>query len=612
MTEDMNNKPRRYDLEDTQELDDISAQAPEAGSAQPSNTPSAQPSSAQTDTPSAQPNNTQTIAQNQRPSIDYGAPGQHIYYPQPQYNGGQHTQYNNYAAQNPQYHSNPHPPAANPTPQQNSYYMNQAAPQPQPAEFANRNFYGATNYYQGQQPPRPPQPPYTAPLGQAAPFNPYSANAAAPATAAYGNIPNTAKEKKFPMGIAIFLTSAALVLVICIVLTVVVSLNAQADRSNNGDSGFSFELPTSPDDGYGGYDGYGYYDSFDQTEEDQDVLDDSDVLDTTDENGPQLELKSQPRDIFTNEAYTAKNSYDKAKESVVGIIAYNDRECTEIGSQGTGIIISEDGYIITNSHVIDDSRTRYKVRVTIDNEEYDAQVTGFDSRTDLAVLKIDKTGLNPAEFANSDELQVGQSVVAIGNPGGMSFSNSITQGIVSALDRDVDHGSATYIQTDAAINPGNSGGPLLNMDGQVVGITTVKIVNTSYEGMGFAIPSQQAASVIDSIIKYGYVEGRVRIGITGTEITSDYASYYDLPMGIYVASIDEDGPLADTELEVGDIITKIDDVEITNFSTMYKELDKHKPGDTVTLTCEYPLDEGGTEYEEYTIDVVLQSDEASK
>lgn len=592
MTEDMNNKPRRYDLEDTQELDDISAQAPEADSAQPSNTPSAQPSSAQTDTPSAQPNNTQTVAQNQRPSIDYGAPGQHIYYPQPQYNGGQHT--HNYAAQNPQYHSNPHPPAPN---------INQTAPQSQPAEFANRNFYGATNYYQGQQPP------YTASSGQAAPFNPYSANAAAPATAAYGNIPNTAKEKKFPMGIAIFLTSAALVLVICIVLTVVVSLNAQADRSNNGDSGFSFELPTSPDDGYGGY---GYYDSFDQTEEDQDVLDDSDVLDTTDENGPQLELKSQPRDIFTNEAYTAKNSYDKAKESVVGIIAYNDRECTEIGSQGTGIIISEDGYIITNSHVIDDSRTRYKVRVTIDNEEYDAQVTGFDSRTDLAVLKIDKTGLNPAEFANSDELQVGQSVVAIGNPGGMSFSNSITQGIVSALDRDVDHGSATYIQTDAAINPGNSGGPLLNMDGQVVGITTVKIVNTSYEGMGFAIPSQQAASVIDSIIKYGYVEGRVRIGITGTEITSDYASYYDLPMGIYVASIDEDGPLADTELEVGDIITKIDDVEITNFSTMYKELDKHKPGDTVTLTCEYPLDEGGTEYEEYTIDVVLQSDEASK
>lgn len=502
---------------------------------------------------------------------------------------------------------------------QNAAQAASPTPPPQTAGYTQGNYpYGGTatgGYYSPayQSQPNTPQAPYSSNSGQfpSAPINPYSAqHPSQTAQPPFDASAKTPKSKRLTAGIIIFLAAAVAVLAVCVGLTAAVSLNSQSS-SRDSNNGYSIFSPTSPDN-YDNYDNYGYYDSYDQSQEEQDVLDDSDVVDTTDENGPQIELKSQPDNIFTSEAYTAKNAYDKAKESVVGIVAYNDKECTEIASQGTGIIISENGYIITNSHVIDDSRTRYKVEVIIDDAEYDAQVTGFDSRTDIAVLKIDETGLTPAEFADSDELQVGQSVVAIGNPGGVSFSNSITQGIVSALDRDVDHGSATYIQTDAAINPGNSGGPLLNMDGQVVGITTVKIVNTSYEGMGFAIPSKQAASVVDSIIKYGYVEGRVRIGVTGTEITSYYSSYYDMPMGIYVNSIDEDGPLADTDLEVGDIITKIDDVEITSFSTLYKELDKHSPGDVVTLTCKYAVDEYGTQYEEFTIEVTLQEDVSSK
>ena len=582
--------------------------------------------SAQSD--SSQPEGTgfsaqESHSQGQRPSIDYDYPAHRSFYTHSP------AQYAEYAAQNPQHHgyaagfqpqsAGQTPPAGAPSgastnmPNGAQGYRQSPPSQQASGEYTQGGYgaypYGAapgSYYYQSRQnaAPHSPyvngQPPHAAvnPYFPAIPQPPYGAQA---------------KEKKsgnLTAGVIIFLAAAAVVLALCVGLTVALSLNSQSGYQNDGD----YSIFSAPDNGdYDYYDYYDDYDSFNQIEEEaQDVLDESDVLDTTDENGPQIELEAQPDDIFTNEAYTAKNAYDKARQSVVGIVAYNDLECSEIASQGTGIVISENGYIVTNSHVIDDSRTRYMVRVIIDNTEYDAQVTGFDSRTDIAVLKIDETGLTPAEFADSDELEVGQSVVAIGNPGGVSFSNSITQGIVSALDRDVDHGSATYIQTDAAINPGNSGGPLLNMDGQVVGITTVKIVTTGYEGMGFAIPSKQAQSVIDSIIRHGYVEGRVRIGVTGTEITSYYSSYYDMPMGIYVASIDEDGPLADTELEVGDIITKINEVEITSFSSLYKELDKYRPGDVVTLTCKYPVDENGTQYEEYTIDVTLQEDASSK
>lgn len=394
-------------------------------------------------------------------------------------------------------------------------------------------------------------------------------------------------KKKTPVGLIIFLVTAAVIFLICGMFAI-------------------YTVSQNTKDVFGGNSVFDRHQT-EQGDDSSDIFDDGDLIDTTNDNAEGLKLEKQPKDIFTSEKYTAKNAYDKAKESVVGIVAYSDKEKTQIASQGTGIVISGDGYIVTNSHVIGDSKKKYKVAVIVGGDEINAQVTGYDTRTDIAVLKIEKTGLAPARFADSDEIQVGQEVVAIGNPGGIEFSNSITQGIVSALDRDVSHGNVSYIQTDAAINPGNSGGPLLNMSGQVIGITTVKIVNTSYEGMGFAIPSQQAANVINNIIRKGYVEGRVRLGITGNEINPAYSSYYDMPAGVYVVSVDENGPLADKDIQEGDIITKLNDVEITSFSVLYKELDKYTAGDTVTLT--YERQSGiRDEYKEETLTVTLQAD----
>lgn len=414
---------------------------------------------------------------------------------------------------------------------------------------------------------------------------------------------NNRVNNKFPVGLVVFLLSAvlAVVLCVCIILTVffsnISSIGKIDERVGNG---FGYQIPTSGD-----------FDKFFNDAspgEGKDALDANDVLDTTCKDAPQIKLYGQPGDIFSNGKYTAKYAYDKSKQSVVGIIAYDNKDKSSVASEGTGIVISENGYIVTNSHVISNSRTKYKITVKINDEEFDAQVTGYDSRTDIAVLKIEKTGLLAADFANSDEVQIGQDIVAIGNPGGLQFSNSITRGIISAVNRDVSHGNVSYIQTDAAINPGNSGGPLLNMSGQVIGITTVKIVTTGYEGMGFAIPSRQATSVIDNIIKHGYVVGRVRIGVTGNEIVNDSLSSYNISSGIYVISVDEQGPLARTGIKPGDIITKIDGVEVTGFSVIFKELDKHSAGDIITLTYRSASASAKKYNEEITIDVKLQED----
>lgn len=466
-------------------------------------------------------------------------------------------------------------------------------------EQASHTFYARPLYQEGPLPYAPQQ--NTNNLGNFQPqtqHNPYG-------DFKNQNVPNSGEgtpvspKKKTPVGLIVFLISAFVLLVLCICLTVyAVSTAPKSDiKDAFGDFYSEYAAP------YGGFDGNEDNDS-DSLEIASDALDEDDLVDTTNKNFGGLELQNQPSDIFEDEKYTAKYAYDKARESVVGIIGYTDTAKETIGSQGTGIVVSSDGYIITNSHVIGDSKTLYKVVVSIDGSEYDAQVTGFDTRTDLAVLKIEKTDLTPASFADSDQVEVGQEVIAIGNPGGIEFSNSLTQGIVSALDRDVSHGTVGYIQTDTAINPGNSGGPLLNMNGQVIGITTVKIVSTSYEGMGFAIPSQQAVEIIDSIIKDGFVEGRVKIGLTGMEFDAETASYYDAPTGIYVSSVDENGPIANSQVEEGDILTKIDDVEITSFSVLYKELDNHKAGDKVTLTFS-GYDEYSRDYEEFTVECEL-------
>ncbi len=299
-----------------------------------------------------------------------------------------------------------------------------------------------------------------------------------------------------------------------------------------------------------------------------------------------IELNSLPRDKANTDKYTTQYAYKKVAESTIGVVCYEKGFTGEPASQGTGIVISEDGYIATNSHVIGDSRTAYNVQVvTNDGTTYEAKVIGYDSRTDLAVLKVNAKNLTPAEFCDSSLVEVGIDVIAVGNPGGMDFQNSLTRGVVSALNRELGlSAQVTYIQTDAAINPGNSGGPLSNMYGQVIGITTAKISSESVEGMGFAIPSRTVKEIVDDLMSQGYVNGRVRLGISGQAVSSAMQQYYDLPKGILVGEISEGGPCDNTDLKVNDIITKIDDDEITDFSDVYAILGEHKPGDKVVLT----------------------------
>lgn len=254
-------------------------------------------------------------------------------------------------------------------------------------------------------------------------------------------------------------------------------------------------------------------------------------------------------------------------------------------SEGSGIIATSDGYIITNAHVVEGASS-LKV-ILSDGTSYEAQLVGSDSITDLAVIKIDATGLQAAEFGSSGDLEVGDSVMAIGNPGGLELSSSVTQGIVSALNRQITNSETGYtmdcIQTDTAINPGNSGGALVNMYGQVVGINSSKIVAEGYEGLGFAIPIDDAQSVISNLKEYGYVKDRAVLGITGQYLDSMSARFYGLTSGMYVASISNES-VSNAGITQGCIITKIDDTNITSSSTITSYVSKLKPGDKVTLT----------------------------
>lgn len=253
-------------------------------------------------------------------------------------------------------------------------------------------------------------------------------------------------------------------------------------------------------------------------------------------------------------------------------------------SEGSGIIMSEDGYIITNAHVVEGA-TSLKV-MTSDGETYEAQLVGSDTVTDLAVVKIDATGLTAAEFGSSEDLRVADKVMAIGNPGGHELSSSVTIGYVSALNRAIANSTTgytmEYIQTDAAINPGNSGGALINEYGQVVGINSAKISATGYEGLGFAIPIDTAQPIISDLIQYGYVKDRAVLGISGQFIDSMTGRFYGLPQGEYVAQLNS-SEAQTSGLQVGDVITAIDGQQLDSESTLRSAILSKKPGDTVTL-----------------------------
>ena len=259
-------------------------------------------------------------------------------------------------------------------------------------------------------------------------------------------------------------------------------------------------------------------------------------------------------------------------------------ETEEDAGEGSGIIATEDGYIITNAHVVDGADS-LKV-VLYDGSTYEATLVGSDSVTDLAVIKIEATNLVPATFGSSEDLKVADQVMAIGNPGGLQFSSSVTVGYVSALNRTItteDGYTMECIQTDAAINPGNSGGALVNKYGQVVGINSSKIAATGYEGLGFAIPIDTAQSVISSLKEYGYVKDRAVLGITGQYVDSMTARFYGYPSGgMYVAGVTNPS-VSQAGITQGCMITKIDDVTVDSQTAITAYLTSKKAGDTVTL-----------------------------
>nr|WP_304029479.1 trypsin-like peptidase domain-containing protein [Ruminococcus bromii] len=403
----------------------------------------------------------------------------------------------------------------------------------------------------------------------------------------------------------------ALIIVLCSLLTIGFigmmvygfSVDIKEDlNSDRSDSGNSFRLPNK--------DSTTPFETLPNTSSQGKTHDESDYSDKVNKDYSGMKLESNPKDAKTNNSYTSAKASEKVSDSVVGILCYSDdvpdqADTTTASSQGSGIIFSQDGYVITNAHVIGNSKTAYAIRVvTSDGKEYKAGVVGYDSRTDIAVLKMDDAkGLTPATFGDSSQLEVGQDIIVVGNPGGLDYQNTTTKGVISALDRKLSTSSLTkYIQTDAAINPGNSGGPLVNYYGQVVGITTSKIVSETYEGMGFAIPSQTVKSIVDTLVKNGYVEGRVKIGISGIAVTSDQASNYNIPQGIYVQSIVSGGPCDGTSLKEGDIITEVDGETITSFADVYAILETHKPGDKIKVKY-YSSSSGDGE-----VEITLQED----
>ena len=275
--------------------------------------------------------------------------------------------------------------------------------------------------------------------------------------------------------------------------------------------------------------------------------------------------------------------YDKCIDSVVSISSLSSTSIT----MGTGIIMTEDGYIITNNHVIDGG---FSITVTLhNNQQYEAALVGADSTNDLAVLKIETTGLKAAEFGDSTVLRVGDEVVAIGNPTtSEELRGTMTNGIISAIDRNiaVDGNMMTLIQTNAALNSGNSGGPLINCYGQVIGINIMKFASssTSLEGLGFAIPISVAKPIIDELIENGYVSGRPSIGIMASDIPAAVAAFYGTPVGVLVESIDERAQAASSGLEVGDIIVAIDGETVSTKAELLEKKNSYQVDDSIVLT----------------------------
>lgn len=280
---------------------------------------------------------------------------------------------------------------------------------------------------------------------------------------------------------------------------------------------------------------------------------------------------------------TLREIYIKCSPSVVSITS----ESRSGSSSGSGVIFSEDGYVVTNYHVIENGES-YTVLLA-DERSQPARLVGSDPTSDLAVLQVNATDLTPAEFGDSDDVYVGDNVVAIGDPLGVEFRGTMTNGIVSAINRNVNVNGRTMnlIQTNAALNSGNSGGPLINSCGQVIGINTIKIGaftdSAGVEGLGFAIPSAVVKDIVSQILDQGYVSGRPFLGITGERLSVFYQRYYRLPAGLYVTAVAEGSSAADVGIVPGDILLSIDGTNIHTQNELDTALYHYAAGDQMDI-----------------------------
>lgn len=296
----------------------------------------------------------------------------------------------------------------------------------------------------------------------------------------------------------------------------------------------------------------------------------------------------------TTAAKPIASIYDQACNEVVGItteVTYTNffGQTSSSAVSGSGFIVSSDGYILTNYHVIEYAyKGNYAVTVMLhDGTRYEASIVGVEDCNDIAVLKIDASGLDPVTFGDSDKLSVGDDVYAVGNPlGELEFS--MTTGHVSALDRlittDESSEAINMFQIDAAVNSGNSGGPVYNANGEVVGIVTAKYSDTGVEGLGFAIPINDAAKIANDLITKGYVTGKAYMGVSIDErYNSMYSQYYNMPIGAFVKSVESGSCAENAGIQAGDIITRLGDVEITGYSDLKQAIKQYSAGDSAEL-----------------------------
>ena len=308
------------------------------------------------------------------------------------------------------------------------------------------------------------------------------------------------------------------------------------------------------------------------------------------EDPPSVEIESSPAAPATpasedeaDGALSLQEIYKKCIGSVVSITA----SAQSGKSSGTGIVLSADGYLITNHHVIENAQV---IAVqTSDDRQFQASIIGSDEASDLAVLKVDATDLQPAEFGDSGKLAVGDRVVAIGDPLGAQLRGTMTSGIVSAINRDleVNDRTMTLIQTDAALNNGNSGGPLINCYGQVIGINTMKLrsyYSTTAEGLGFAIPMAVAKPILEELMENGYVAGRPAIGISYDALPLAFRIYYNLPEGVYISAVYDGSDAQAKGVAAGDIITAVNGTRVTSIDELNRVKNQFAAGDSITLT----------------------------